>query len=40
VHHFTDIVRASYILWIALAMLAAFRVSGGDNLLSRRQRRV
>lgn len=40
VHHFTDIVRASYILWIALAMLAAYRVSGGDNLLGRRHRRV
>lgn len=38
VHHFTDIVRWTYILWIGLAMLAAYRVSGGENVLGRRRR--
>jgi hypothetical protein len=37
VHHFTDVVRWTYILWIGLAMLAAFRVSGGQNVFGRRR---
>ena len=37
VHHFTDVVRWTYILWIGLAMLAAYRVSGGDNVFGRRR---
>ena len=37
VHHFTDIVRPGYIIWIPLAMLAAFRVSGGDALFGRKR---
>jgi hypothetical protein len=37
VHHFTEVVRWSYILWIGLAMLAAFRVSGGQNVFGRRR---
>jgi hypothetical protein len=36
VHHFTDVVRWTYILWIGLAMLAAFRVSGGQSMFGRR----
>jgi hypothetical protein len=40
VHHFSDVVRWSYILWIGLAVLAAFRVSGGQNVFGRRQRRA
>jgi hypothetical protein len=37
VHNFTDVVGWSYILWIGLAMLAAFRVGGGQNVLGRRR---
>lgn len=37
VHHFSDIVRPIYILWIALALVAAFRVSGGQNVSGRRR---
>jgi hypothetical protein len=40
VHHFTDVVRPGYILWIAFAMYASFRVSGGDALFGRRQPRA
>ncbi|HST13521.1 MAG TPA: hypothetical protein VLJ44_01575 [Gaiellaceae bacterium] len=36
-HHFTDIVRPSYILWLALAMPAAYRVSGGHNVVGRKR---
>jgi hypothetical protein len=36
VHHFGEVVRWTYILWIGLAMLAAFRVSGGQNVFGRR----
>jgi hypothetical protein len=37
VHNFTDIVRASYILWIGLAMFTAFRASGGNSVFGRRR---
>ena len=40
VHHFTDVVRWTYILWIGLAMVAAYRVSGGQNVFGRRRPRV
>jgi hypothetical protein len=38
VHHFTELVRWTYVLWIGLAMLAAYRVSGGQNAFGRRRR--
>ena len=37
VHHFTEVVRWTYILWIGLAMLAAYRVSGGQSVFGRRR---
>jgi hypothetical protein len=39
VHHFSDIVRPIYALWIGLALFAAFRVSGGENVFGNRRRR-
>jgi hypothetical protein len=36
-HHFGDIVRPIYALWVALAFFAAVRVAGGGALLSRRR---
>jgi hypothetical protein len=35
VHHLTDIVRPIYILWLALAFFAAFRVGGRGSIFSR-----
>ena len=35
-HHLSEIVRPIYILWVALAFVAAFRTAGGTSLLSRR----
>jgi hypothetical protein len=37
VHHFGEIVRPVYALWVGLAFLAAVRVAGGAALLSRRR---
>jgi hypothetical protein len=37
VHHFGEIVRPIYALWIGLALLAGFRVSGGQNVFGRRR---
>jgi hypothetical protein len=36
-HHFSDIVKPIYFLWVALAFVAAFRTAGGQPVFGRRR---
>jgi hypothetical protein len=36
-HHFSEIVKPIYLLWVALAFVAAFRTAGGQPVFRRRR---
>lgn len=38
VHHFGELVRPIYALWIGLALIGGYRVSGGQNVFGRLRR--
>jgi hypothetical protein len=37
IHHFSDIVKPIYIVWVVLAFVAAFRTAGGRAVFGRRR---